>query len=90
MLRWVYTFDAVKRFHTLSHASQMRIKAFCGVSVYTFHAGISASSRARKRSSAQDATKFNGAELFIRIAAPLAFFDLLVAVYTSGLELRKK
>ena len=28
--------------------------------------------------------------LFIRIAAPLAFFDLLVAVYTSGLELRKK
>ena len=27
--------------------------------------------------------------LFIRIAAPLAFFDLLVAVYTSGLELRK-
>ena len=35
-LRWVYTFDAVKRFDTLSYASQMRIKAFCGVSVYTF------------------------------------------------------
>ena len=28
--------------------------------------------------------------LFIRIAAPLAFSDLFVAVYTSGLELRKK
>ena len=27
--------------------------------------------------------------LFIRIAASLAFSDLLVAVYTSGLELRK-
>ena len=42
----------------------MRIKAFCGVSVYTLHAGISARQRAReKSSSAQDATKFNGAEL---------------------------
>ena len=47
-LRWVYTFDAVKRFDTLSYASQMRIKAFCGVSVYTFHAGISARQRARE------------------------------------------
>ena len=47
-LRWVYTFDAVKRFDTLSYASQMRIKAFCGVSVYTFHAGISARQRAQK------------------------------------------
>ena len=47
-LRWVYTFDAVKRFDTLSFASQMRIKAFCGVSVYTFHAGISARQRARE------------------------------------------
>ena len=28
-------------------------------------------------------------DLFIRIAAPLAFSDLFVAVYTSGLELRK-
>ena len=46
--RWVYTFDAVKRFDTLSYASQMRIKAFCGVSVYTFHAGISARQRARE------------------------------------------
>ncbi len=27
--------------------------------------------------------------LFIRIAAPLAFSDLLVAMYTSGLELKK-
>ena len=48
VLRWVYTFDAVKRFDTLSYASQMRIKAFCGVSVYTFHAGISARQRARE------------------------------------------
>ena len=47
-IRWVYTFDAVKRFDTLSYASQMRIKAFCGVSVYTFHAGISARQRARE------------------------------------------
>ena len=47
-LRWVYTFDAVKRFDTLSYAAQMRIKAFCGVSVYTFHAGISARQRARE------------------------------------------
>ena len=47
-LRWVYTFDAVKRFDTLSYASQMRIKAFCGVSVYTFHADISARQRARE------------------------------------------
>ncbi len=47
-LRWVYTFDAVKRFDTLSYASQMRRKAFCGVSVYTFHAGISARQRARE------------------------------------------
>ena len=46
--RWVYTFDAVKRFDTLSYASQMRIKAFCGVSVYTFHAGISARQRTRE------------------------------------------
>ena len=44
----MYTFDAVKRFDTLSYASQMRIKAFCGVSVYTFHAGISARQRARE------------------------------------------
>ena len=48
-LRWVYTFDAVKRFDTFSYASQMRIKAFCGVSVYTFHVGISARQRARER-----------------------------------------
>ena len=45
----------------------MRIKAFCGVSVYTFHAGISARQRARVNvyiySSARDATKFNSAEL---------------------------
>ena len=47
-LRWVYTFDAVKRFDTLSCASLMRIKAFYGVSVYTFHAGISARQRARE------------------------------------------
>ena len=47
-LRWVYTFDAVKRFDTLSYASQMRAKAFCAVSVYTFHAGISARQRTRK------------------------------------------
>ena len=38
----------------------MRIKAFCGVSVYTFHAGISARQRARESVAA---TKFNGAEL---------------------------
>ena len=57
---WVYTFDAVKRFDTLSCASQMRIKAFCGVSARRHQR---ASTRARKRSSAQDATKFNGAEL---------------------------
>ena len=31
----------------------------------------------------------NTDRLFIRIAAPLAFSDLFVAVYTSGLELRK-
>ena len=48
MLRWVYTFDAVKRFDTLSYASQMRIKSFSGVSVYTFHAGISLRQRARE------------------------------------------
>ena len=48
VVRWVYTFDAVKRFDTLSYASQTRIKAFCGVSVYTFHAGISARQRARE------------------------------------------
>ncbi len=48
LLRWVYTFDAVKRFDTLSYASQMRIKTFCGVSVYTFHADISARQRARE------------------------------------------
>ena len=47
-LRWVYTFDAVKRFDTLSYASQMRRKTFCGVSVCTFHAGISARQRARE------------------------------------------
>ena len=47
-LRWVYTFDAVKRFDTLSYASQMRIKAFCGASVYTFHAGISADNAREK------------------------------------------
>ena len=34
-----------------------------GVPVYTSHAGISASTRARKRGAAQDATKFNSAEL---------------------------
>ena len=47
-IRWVYTFDAVKRFDTLSYASQMRIKAFCGASVYTFHAGISADNAREK------------------------------------------
>ena len=47
-LRWVYTFDAVKRFDTLSYGSQMRRKTFCGVSVCTFHAGISARQRARE------------------------------------------
>ena len=42
----------VKRFDTLSYASQthtqMRIKAFCGVSVYIVHAGISARQRPRE------------------------------------------
>ena len=62
-LRWVYTFDAVTRFDTLSYASQMRIKAFCGVSVYTFHAGISARQRARecvaRREMLQSSTMLN-------------------------------
>ena len=62
-LRWVYTFDAVKRFDTLSYASQMRIKAFRGVSVYTFHVGISARQRAResvaRRKMLQSSTRLN-------------------------------
>ena len=42
----------------------MRIKAFCGVSVkYFSRRHQRASTRARKRSSARDATKFNNAEL---------------------------
>ena len=65
LIRWVYrpTFDAVKRFDTLSYASQMPIKAFCGVSVYTFHAGISARQRARgsvaRRKMLQSSTVLN-------------------------------
>ena len=61
--RLVYTFDAVKRYDTLSHASQMRMKAFCGVSVYTFHAGISARQLAResvtRRTTLQSSTVLN-------------------------------
>ena len=60
---WVYTFDAVKRFDTLSYASQMPIKTFCGVSVYTFHASISARQRAResvaRRNMIQSSTVLN-------------------------------
>ena len=48
---------------TLSYASQMRIKAFCGVSVYTFHAAISARQRARdsvaRRKMLQSSTVLN-------------------------------
>ena len=48
-LRWVYTFDAVKRFDTLSYASQMRIKAFAA---YLFILFTPASARLNAREKA--------------------------------------
>ena len=59
-LRWVYTFDAVNRFDTLSNAYKSVLRRIC---LYFSRRHQRASTRARKRSSAQDATKFNGAEL---------------------------
>ena len=77
LTRWVYTFDAVKRFDTLSYASQMRIKTFYGVSVYTFHAGISARQRAResvaRRKMLQSSTVLNFHALRQRTQAIEAF-----------------
>ncbi len=48
-LRWVYTFDAVKRFDTLLYASQMRIKAFAA---YLFILFTPASTRDNAREKA--------------------------------------
>ena len=62
-LRWVYIFDVVKRFDTLSYSSQRRMNAFCGICLYFSRRHQRASTRARKRSSAQDATQFNSADL---------------------------
>ena len=74
--RWVYTSDAVKRFVALSRASQMRMKAFA---VYLFilptPGSPRASTRGRKRGAAQDATKFNSAELsrFTQAIQPIMY-----------------
>ena len=62
--RWVYTFDAVKRFDAFSYASLKACESVLRrICLYFSRRHQRASTRARKRSSAQDATKFNGAEL---------------------------